>query len=76
MLFRCEVLEAHAEKLEEDKKLVDELLARGLANIGVAKKEHDILETFYIPNMRFQEIDEYKEIVLDRIMKYAKEIGK
>ncbi len=68
-----EVIDKYEDYLEEDKRLANDLIARGLANIGAAKKQHDILEDFYIPNMNFKEIDKYKEEILNRIMEYAKE---
>jgi hypothetical protein len=42
----------------------------------VAKKEHDILETCYIPNMNFKKIDKFREAMITKIMKYAKELKK
>ncbi|KXG77776.1 PRK06851 family protein [Thermotalea metallivorans] len=68
-----DILKENEEKLKEDEALVDELLTKGLANMLVAKKEHDILETYYIPNMNFKEIDQFREKIMEKIMKYAKE---
>ena len=69
-----DILAENEDKLKEDKALIDELLTKGLANVLVAKKEHDILETCYIPNMDFKAIDKFREEIIERIMKYAKEL--
>ncbi|MFZ5967839.1 MAG: ATP-binding protein [Bacillota bacterium] len=71
--MKVDILKKHEEKLKEDQQLIDELLAKGLANVSIAKKEHDILETFYIPNMNFRAVDSFKEEIMNRIMGYAEE---
>lgn len=69
-----EILAANAEILKEDKAYIEDLLNAGLVNIAKAKKEHDDLEKFYIPNMNFKAIDELREKILERIIKYSKEL--
>lgn len=68
-----DILAENEDILEEDQLLIDELLTKGLANILVAKKEHDVLETCYVPNMDFAAIDKFRDEMIDRIMEYAKE---
>ncbi|WZL74590.1 PRK06851 family protein [Clostridiaceae bacterium 35-E11] len=69
-----EILAANTDNLKEDKAYVDNLINAGLTNIRKAKKEHDDLEKFYIPNMDFKAIDELREKILKRIIKYSKEL--
>lgn len=69
-----DVLLENEDILKVDIKLINELLAEGLANMSDAKKEHDILEACYIPNMNFTAIDNLKEDILHKIMKYAIEL--
>lgn len=69
-----DVLTENEDMLRDDKSLIDELLTKGLANLSSAKKEHDILEACYIPNMNFSAINDLKEDMIRRVMKYAMEL--
>ncbi|EOD00453.1 hypothetical protein [Caldisalinibacter kiritimatiensis] len=58
------------EELEYDKKLLNILIDNAIININKAKKKHDVLETYYVPNMNFDEINKVKEELIDRILQY------
>ena len=75
-LMSKEVLLENEIKLEEDKTLIEDLLKRGLANVLVAKIEHDLLEKYYVPNMNFAAIDKFSEKIIARIEGYEKELAK
>jgi hypothetical protein len=40
-----------------------------------AKKTHDEMETFYIPNMNFADIEARRQKVLARILELAEEVN-
>ena len=63
-------LSMYEEDIEFDKKLLDELINYAILNIKRAKTKHDIIENYYIPNMRFDEIEVLKEKLIDRILIY------
>lgn len=60
----------HKEELEVDEKILDELINYGISNLKKAKSNHDIIENYYIPNMNFEKIDQLKDKLIDRILKY------
>lgn len=66
------VIGKHEAMLEEDKKIMDLLIKTGLSNLTKAKKTHDIMEGYYISNMKFTEMDKVKEKIIERILKYDK----
>ncbi len=62
------VLTGFAADLQSDHALLDDLLARGIDHIRLAKKEHDVLEHYYVPNMNFAAAAEKYEEILSRIL--------
>lgn len=56
------------------KKLFNLLTERALELLGNAKELHDELETHYIPNMKFKELDQVYENTIEKICRYEKEI--
>ncbi|SHJ82384.1 PRK06851 family protein [Tepidibacter formicigenes] len=66
------IISKYKEELDYDKKMLNDLLQQGILNINRAKKEHDIMETYYIPNMKFEEIEKRKNEILKRILSYEK----
>ena len=68
------IIQENEKILNEDRALVDDLIQRGLNNVLVAKKEHDILEKYYFTNMNFKKNNDLREKVLNKILKYAKEM--
>ena len=55
-----------------DKKIFEEMINYGISNLNKAKSKHDVIEAYYIPNMKFEEIDKFKDELLDRIKSYEK----
>lgn len=58
------------EELDVDEKILDELINYAISNLKKAKANHDIIENYYIPNMDFNKVDELKEQLIERILKY------
>lgn len=50
--------------LATDKELIDQLFNRGIAALGEAKEQHNILESYYIPHVRFDELNPLIESVI------------
>jgi hypothetical protein len=65
-----DMVKKYEEELQYDKKLLNILLDNAILNINRAKKNHDILETYYVPNMDFNEINKVKDKIIERILKY------
>ncbi|WP_455538077.1 PRK06851 family protein [Terrisporobacter sp.] len=65
-----EKISKYKEKLVMDEKILDEMINYAISNLKKAKLNHDIIESYYIPNMNFEKADELKEKLVDRIMKY------
>jgi len=63
-----DILARYQDDLMENQAELDDLLSTALGTIHRAKALHDQLETYYIPNIRFAEIDPYLRGVLDRII--------
>ncbi|MHB9145885.1 MAG: PRK06851 family protein [Symbiobacteriia bacterium] len=53
--------------------LYEAALARGVSFIKRAKEAHDRMETYYIPNIRFDEVEARRQKVLARILELAEE---
>ena len=58
------------EELESDEKILDELINYAIYNLKKAKSNHDVIENYYIPNMNFEKVDELKNQLIERILKY------
>ncbi|MCG8499429.1 MAG: ATPase, partial [Firmicutes bacterium] len=69
------VLEKHKDALKYDVETFDAILDKAVATIKEAKETHDVLETFYIPNMKFDEVQVCWEKTLARILSYAEEVS-
>ncbi len=61
--------------IQDDQQILDNLLAKGIDCIYKAKKEHDVLEQYYVPNMNFAAAGEKSEDVLKRILRLAQVKG-
>lgn len=64
----------YKENIEEDRKILKYLLDVGLSNIAKAKRFHDVMEEYYIPNMDFVKVNDVKDELVQRILKYDKDI--
>ena len=59
-------------KIDEDKTLLNSLIHKGIDNIKEAKKIHDDLEKYYINNINFDQMNELRKELVNRILKYNK----
>ena len=53
--------------MNESSRLCDLMMRKSIECIAEAKKEHDILESYYIPNMDFKKIDELRDEIIAKI---------
>lgn len=63
-------LAEHQHTVVDSLERYDELLLKGITCLKKAKKQHDLLEENYIPNMDFQKIEELRQKVLKEIKGY------
>ncbi|WP_053957596.1 hypothetical protein [Inediibacterium massiliense] len=70
--LKRDILSLYEDLLKEDRKFYEELIDTGIFNIKKAKEKHDQLEKIYIEYMDFKKIDELRENILQKILKYAK----
>lgn len=70
-LIDSKVLEKHKEEIEYDKKMIDELVVKSVEYVHKAKLAHDKLESFYIPAMDFNKVNEKRKEIVKRILEYA-----
>lgn len=54
----------------EDKKIANNLINIGIENISKAKQLHDKLEEYYVPNMDFKKVNDLKDLIIERILRY------
>jgi hypothetical protein len=57
--------------LEYNQVEFDELLGKAIETISKAKKMHDLMEKYYIPNMDFEAVQRCWESTMCRILEYA-----
>lgn len=65
-----EKINDYKEELEVDEKILDELINYAISNLKKAKSNHDVIENYYIPNMDFDKVNELKDQLIERILKY------
>ena len=65
-----EKLSNYKKELEVDQEILDELINYAISNLKKAKSNHDVIEAFYIPSMKFDKISTLKEEIIERIMRY------
>lgn len=59
--------------LERANATYRQLLDDAVSWLDEAKRLHDELEAYYVPNMQFDAVEEYREEILQRILTYAGE---
>lgn len=59
--------------INSELKIVGDFLETGIKFIAKAKRFHDQMEEYYIPNMNFTAIAELRKHIFERILKYAAE---
>ena len=63
-------LSNYKDEIDFDQKVFDELVSYAISNLKIAKSKHDIIEAYYVPNMRFDEVEELKIELIEKISKY------
>ena len=69
-----DILDERKEEIEIDKDVYEELIQLAVANIGKAKELHDQMESYYIPNMDFDAINQLGEKILEKILNWYAEM--
>lgn len=64
------ILDNRQDEIKLDTQVFEELIHLAIITIGKAKKLHDKLEEYYIPNMDFETIDLLQENILEKILSY------
>lgn len=72
--LKPEILEKYEVLVTENEKIFNSLFSRAIKFISKAKMTHDLMETYYIPNMDFEAVSHLWEKTLDRIIGYAEEL--
>lgn len=60
----------YKEEVEVDERMLDELISYAISNLKKAKSNHDIIESYYIPNMDFDKVAKLRNELVERISKY------
>ena len=63
----------YEDDIDFDKHIFDELINYAISNLKRAKSKHDIVESYYVPNMYFDEINKLKDELIQKILKYKNE---
>lgn len=73
--FICQKsLKPFQEDLKEAREIYERVFLRAISYLARAKKYHDILEKYYIPNMNFTEINKCRDRILQEIMSLASQV--
>ena len=67
-LLNTEILEAYKEELRESEELFNGMLDDARINLGKSKKNHDIIESYYIPNIDFEGINKLTSELIEKIL--------
>ena len=59
---------------KEFQKVLDDLICWAVLNLKRAKSKHDIIESYYSPNMRFDEVGKLRDKLIKRILKYEENL--
>jgi hypothetical protein len=66
-----EAVEKNKSILEYNILLFEELLHQAVKTIKEAKISHSILESYYVDNMNFDQLQQYRNEIIARILRYA-----
>ncbi|WP_234780024.1 hypothetical protein [Clostridioides difficile] len=69
-----EKLLKYEEDIKFDEKVLDDLICWAVLNLKRAKSKHDIIESYYSPNMRFDEVGKLRDKLIKRILKYEENL--
>lgn len=67
------ILAKYGELIDSELKIIEEFFGIAIKLIAKAKRLHDQMEEYYIPNMNFAAINELRQRILERLLEYAKE---
>ncbi|MFZ7120197.1 MAG: PRK06851 family protein [Eubacteriaceae bacterium] len=70
LLVDKDILNKYISELKFDEKMFNQFLIKSIESINNAKLLHHELESFYIPNMHFDDINKKRNEILHRILKY------
>ena len=56
----------YEDDIDFDKHIFDELINYAISNLKRAKSKHDIVESYYVPNMYFDEINKLKDELIQK----------
>ncbi|AFS78863.1 hypothetical protein Curi_c18570 [Gottschalkia acidurici 9a] len=62
-------LEIHKKDIEDDKKVVEQLINIAITNLTKTKENHDELEKYYSPNMNFKKLNEVSDKIISKTFK-------
>lgn len=65
-----EILNNYEEDIKENKKNYEKLISIAINKLAGAKKNHDMMEAQYIPNMNYNEIEKVRDKLIQIILKY------
>ena len=68
--MRREMLEVYEAEFNDSKKRFYSLLTNAIEHLAMAKTAHDAMEKYYIPAMDFKAVEEKRQEILKRILKY------
>lgn len=68
LLLNDTILEKYQQELRFNQEEYEKLLDRAIATIQNAKRLHDDLESYYIPNMNFSEVQKCQDALLERLL--------
>ncbi|MEM3434437.1 MAG: hypothetical protein QXP27_09745, partial [Candidatus Methanomethyliaceae archaeon] len=68
------IVEKYRDVVDYDRRTYMELFYRGISFLAQAKKAHDYMETFYVPNIDFDGVNRLRQKTLERILGYAREL--
>jgi hypothetical protein len=70
MFINRSAVKVYAEDLDKAQDLYGDSIKRAIGFIARAKKAHDDLENYYIPDMDFPSLNKRRDSILQRIMNY------
>ena len=69
------ISDVNREEREMDREYYNKFIEEAVKNINGAKKTHDEMEKFYIESMNFEGVDSLRKKIIERILRYAEEMG-
>ncbi|MHB9094733.1 MAG: hypothetical protein ACYC21_08665 [Eubacteriales bacterium] len=73
LFFNPTIISVYSDEISSCRDRFNAAFNRAVDYLSLAKAEHDLMESFYVPAMDFTAINARKEDLLARIIKYAEE---